>query len=63
MSRKEKIDFYLGKLMSRKLLTLTIATVALFRDKLDGDHWVILATVYIGMEAATNIVERLKRNG
>ena len=49
--------------MSRKLLTLTIATVALFRDKLDGDHWVILATVYIGMEAATNIVERLKRNG
>ena len=44
-------------------LSLTIATVALFRDKLDGDHWVILATVYIGMEAATNIVERLKTNG
>ena len=61
MSRKEKIDFYLGKLMSRKLLTLTIATIALFTNKLEGDNWVILATVYIGVEAATNIVERLKK--
>ena len=31
MSRKEKIDFYLGKLMSRKLLAFVL-------DKLDKDH-------------------------
>ena len=63
MSRKEKIDFYLGKLMSRKLLTFVIASVGLFTGYVTDTNWVILATAYISIEGVTNIVERLKTNG
>jgi hypothetical protein len=50
MSRKEKIDFYLSKLMSRKLLAFLIASVGLFTGHVSDTNWVILA-----------IVERLKK--
>ena len=63
MSRKEKIDFYLGKLMSRKLLAFMIASVGLFTGQVSDTNWVILATAYVSIEGFTNIVERLKTNG
>ena len=44
MSRKEKIDFYLGKLMSRKLLAFVIASIGLFTGHVTDTNWVILAT-------------------
>ena len=62
MSRKEKIDFYLGKLMSRKLTAFVIGSVGLFTGQVSDDNWVILATAYISIEGVTNIVERLKPN-
>tara|TARA_R110000782_G_C14740859_1_gene406164 strand:+ start:161 stop:352 length:192 start_codon:yes stop_codon:yes gene_type:complete len=61
MSRKEKMDFYLSKLISRKLTVFIIASIGLFIGKLTSSDWVIVATVYIAVEAATNIVERIKR--
>lgn len=63
MSRKEKIDFYLSKLMSRKLLAFLIASVGLFTGYVTDTNWVILATAYVSIEGFTNIVERLKTNG
>ena len=63
MSRKEKIDFYLGKLMSRKLTAFVIGSVGLFTGQVSDDNWVILGTAYISIEGFTNIVERLKTNG
>ena len=62
MSRKEKIDFYLGKIMSRKLLAFVIASVGLFTGNVSDTNWVILATAYVSIEGFTNIVERLKKN-
>ena len=62
MSRKEKIDFYLSKLMSRKLLAFTIASTGMFLGKIESSDWIILATVYIASEAATKIVFQLKNN-
>mgnify|MGYP003489099695 CR=1 FL=1 len=61
MSRKEKIDFYLGKLMSRKLMAFVIASIGLFTGHITSTDWIIMATVYISIEGATNIVERLKK--
>lgn len=62
MSRKEKIDFYLAKLMSRKLTAFVIGSVGLFSGNITSGDWVILATAYISIEGFTNIVERLKPN-
>jgi len=51
MSTKEKIDRYLGKWASRKLTVFVV----------DSSDWVIVATAYIAIEGATNIVERLMK--
>jgi len=61
MSRNEKIDLYLKKWVSRKLTILVIASAALFGGKLESTDWTIVATMYIAIEGATNIAERLMK--
>jgi hypothetical protein len=61
MSRKEKIDLFLNKWVSRKLTVFVVACVGLFAKTLTSTDWVIIATSYIAIEGATNIVERLMK--
>jgi hypothetical protein len=58
---KEKIDLFLNKWVSRKLLTFVIGSFGLFSGQLTSTDWVIIATTYIAVEGATNIVERLMK--
>jgi hypothetical protein len=60
MSR-EQIDILISKWISRKLLVFLIACVGLFSGSLTSNDWIIIATAYIGIEGATNIVERLMK--
>ena len=60
MSTKEKIDLFIGKFISRKLMVFGISVVALFSDKITGDNFIILSTVYIGSQAAVDIVQKLR---
>ena len=60
MSR-EQIDILLNKWISRKLMVFIVACVGLFAGNLDSNDWVVIATAYIGIEGATNIVERLMK--
>jgi hypothetical protein len=57
MSRKELIDKYVNKFVSRKLLAFIIATVGLFLGNLLSGDWVVIAAVYIGAQAATDIIK------
>ena len=59
MSRKEKIDLFLSKWASRKLMAFVIALGALFTSNIDSDNWTVVAAIYIGSQAATEIAERL----
>ncbi len=59
MSRKERIDLFLSKWVSRKLMAFVIASVALFTARIDSDNWTVVAAIYIGSQAATEIAERL----
>lgn len=60
---KEKVDIFLSKWLSRKLMVFAISAVALFTNKIDGDAWIILATAYIGIEGTIDAVTRLKGFG
>ena len=60
MSRQQ-FDTILNKLISRKLLVFVIACIGLFSAALTSSDWVVIATVYIGIEGVTNIVERLRK--
>ena len=59
MSKKEKIDLLLSKWVSRKLTVFVVASAGLFSGVITSTDWVIIATSYIAIEGATNIVERL----
>jgi hypothetical protein len=59
MSRKEFIDRLQSKWISRKLLVFIIASVALFKGKVLSEDWVIISSIYISLEGATTIVERI----
>ena len=59
MSRKEKIDLFLNKWVSRKLTVFAVASVGLFSNVVTSTDWVIVATSYIAIEGVTSIVERL----
>jgi hypothetical protein len=61
MSRKEKIDLFLSKWVSRKLTVFVVASSGLFSGVITSTDWVIIATSYITIEGVTNIVERLMK--
>lgn len=54
------IDRSLHKVVSRKLLVWGTATGAMFFGMVDATNWVDICMVYIGSEAATNMVTTLR---
>jgi hypothetical protein len=62
MSRKEKIDLFLSKWVSRKLTVFAIASAALFSGSIESNDWVIIATAYISLQGVTDIVERIYKS-
>lgn len=54
------IDRSLHKVVSRKLLVWGTATGAMFIGMVDATNWVDISMVYIGSEAATNMVAALR---
>jgi hypothetical protein len=61
MSNKEKVDLFLKKWVSRKLMVFAIASVALFSGSIESNDWVIVATAYISLQGVTDIVQKLQR--
>lgn len=56
------IDRSLHKVVSRKLLVWGTATGAMFIGMVDATNWVDICMVYIGSEAAANMVSALRGN-
>jgi len=61
MSKKEKIDLFLNKWVSRKLTVFVVASAGLFSGVITSTDWVIIGTSYITREGVTSIVERLMK--
>lgn len=62
MSRKEKIDLFLSKWISRKLIVFVIGSIALFSGSIESNDWVIVATAYISLQGVTDIVEKIYKS-
>ena len=60
MSAREKIDLYLNKWASRKLMVFAVASAGLFSGYLSSTDWVIIATAYVSIQGFTDIVKKLK---
>ncbi len=60
MSKKEKVDKFLNKWLSRKLLVFMVATGGMLYGHITSADWVIIAGMYVGTQGAIDAIERLK---
>ena len=56
-----KIDTFLGKWASRKLLVFFIATILSFSSKITSEDWTYIAVAYIGSQAIVDIMSKYNR--
>jgi hypothetical protein len=56
----EKIDKWLGKWASRKLLVWMTSTTMLAVARIDGDQWVAVSLAYIGLTGVADIATAWK---
>jgi len=59
---KEKVDQYLSKFLSRKLLVWLTAGLMVGLGKIDSESWVSISLAYIGSEGVIDLVNRYKGN-
>jgi len=60
MNKSGRIDQFLAKWTSRKLLVLAVATGFVPFAIITGDQWTALALGYIGIEGVADIATRWK---
>lgn len=58
---KQKIDQFLSKYLSRKLMVFLIASFGLFSGTLESYDWVLVACCYLGAQGAVDVVYKLKK--
>lgn len=59
---KAKLDKILNKFISKKLTVFIIACIFVAMEKIGGDQWVNVAMVYIGSQAAVDMIIKLRGN-
>lgn len=57
---KSKLDYFLNRYLSRKLLVFLISCFGLFSGQLDSSDWVTIAAVYIGSQGVIDAVSKIK---
>ena len=57
---KAKLDKILNSFISKKLTVFLIACIFLALEKIEGIQWVNIAMVYIGSQAAVDIIMKLR---
>tara|TARA_Y100000385_G_scaffold258378_1_gene286335 strand:- start:601 stop:783 length:183 start_codon:yes stop_codon:yes gene_type:complete len=58
---RSKIDTFLNKWLSRKLMVFLIATGLAIFGSLTSSDWVTISVVYIGTQGALDIATKLKQ--
>jgi len=58
---KQKVDAFLNKYLSRKLMVFFVGSFGLFSGTLTSSDWVIIATAYVSLQGFVDIVEKLKQ--
>ena len=57
---KQRLDEFINRYLSRKLLVFFVASFGLFSGTLTSSDWVIIATAYVSVQGFVDIVAKLK---
>ncbi|NQY30444.1 MAG: hypothetical protein HRT69_13345 [Flavobacteriaceae bacterium] len=58
---KARIDRFLNRFISKKLTVFLLATLFIYLGKIDPVNWVNLSMVYIGSQAAVDVIKQLRK--
>tara|TARA_R110000824_G_scaffold89108_3_gene218734 strand:- start:776 stop:955 length:180 start_codon:yes stop_codon:yes gene_type:complete len=58
---KAKLDKFLNRFISKKLTVFIMATIFIALHKIDPISWVNLSMVYIGSQAAVDMMKLLRK--
>jgi hypothetical protein len=50
----ESLDYFLNKVIPKKLVVWVVATILIYNDKLDGNMWGYITMIYLGV----NIIQK-----
>lgn len=59
---RAKIDQFLNRYLSRKLMVFIVASLGLFWGTITSSDWVTVAAVYIGTQGALDILTQLRNH-
>lgn len=59
---RARIDTFLNKWLSRKLMVFVVASAGLFSGRITSGDWVVVATAYVGVVGFYEIVSKLRNN-
>lgn len=62
----KNVDFFFNKMLPKKLIVFSIASIALFMQLITGTEWTIIAGVYLGLNMtgkAIQLLPKKKKNG
>jgi hypothetical protein len=48
----QKLDNFFNKIIPKKFFVLVVATVLVFMGKIEGFHWFVIASAYLGLNVA-----------
>lgn len=54
------VDRVISYTVSKKLSVFVIATIFLYLDRITGDQWVTIATIYIGFQTAVDVTKEIR---
>ena len=54
------LDFFFNKMIPKKFLVFTIATIGLFMELITGQEWTIIAGIYLGLNVAKALIPKEK---
>ena len=54
------IDKHLSRFVSKKLFVFSIATIAFATSNISEAHWVELALMYVGSQAAVDMIAKVR---
>ncbi len=56
-----KWDFFFNKMLPKKFLVFTVATIGLFLKLINGQQWTIIAGVYLGLNITGKAIQLLPK--
>ena len=60
---KAIVDKTVAKVISRKFTVFLLSTLFLYLDRLNGEQWVAVSLVYIGLQGVADIATQWKHGG